>query len=248
MGKMKFKEITFKDKQIRGFLHQENSDHIVCILHGFMGNKVDHHFMLRTFGNEINQMGFNVYRFDFLGSGDSDGTFYDEESIEAQIEQCKYIVNQFKKENYKVHLFAFSLGGVIASHVAKEMDIETLFLLSPAGNFNEIILKMLNEFDRNKCFDINGFKINSAFIEESQKFEYFKEIEQFCGPIKIVQGSKDQYVTEASLQNYKRAYKHAEITLVDGADHCYSSLLHTDFVRKEIRSFYGKIKNMASKK
>lgn len=245
---MQFKEITFQDKQIRGFFHQENSDQVVCVLHGFMGNKADHHFMLRTFGDEINQMGFPVYRFDFLGSGDSDGTFYDEESIKAQIEQCKCIANHFKKKHYKVHLFAFSLGGVIASHVAKEMDIETLFLLSPAGNFNEIILKMLNEFDRNHCLDINGFKINPAFVDESQKFEYFKEIEKFCGPVKIVQGTCDQYVSKDSLQNYKSAYKQAEIVLVDGADHCYSSLLHTDFVRKEIRSFYGKIKNMGSKK
>lgn len=245
---MQFKEIDINDKRIRGFLHEADSDHVVCILHGFMGNKSDHHFMLRTFGDEINQFGFNVFRFDFLGSGDSDGTFYDEVCIESQIEQCKHIVRQFQSESYKVHLFAFSLGGVIASHVAKEVDIVSLFLLSPAGNFNEIIFHMLQQFDCDNRLDINGFRINPRFIEESQKFSYFKDIGKFRGLIKIVQGTKDQYVSVKSLQNYKSVYETADIVLIDGADHCYSRVLYTDLVRKEIHSFYGKVKDMASKK
>ncbi len=243
---MQFKEIIVNDKAIRGFLHEGKSNDVVCIVHGFMGNKSDHHFMFRTFGDDICQEGFSVYRFDFLGSGDSDGTFFEEESINSQINQCKCVVRQFQKENYKVHLFAFSLGGVIASHVAKEIKVESLFLLSPAGNFDEILFQMTSDSIDKNNLEVNGFKINPKLMEESRNFEYFNGIDRYQGPVKIVQGTNDQYVKMKSLHNYKKAYAKAEIVLVSEADHCYSKVSYTESVRKEIHDFYGKIKNLAS--
>lgn len=244
---MKYKEIKIQDKTIRGFLHEGTGHDIVCIIHGFMGNKADHHFMLRTFGDDICQEGFSVYRFDFLGSGDSDGSFFEEESIKSQIEQCQYIVRQFQKENYKVHLFAFSLGGVIASHVAKKMNVESLFLLSPAGNFDEILFQMTRDSMDESNLEVNGFKINPKLMEESKNFEYFSGIDRYRGPIKIVQGTEDQYVTMESLDNYKKAYTGAEVVLIPDADHCFSRISYTESVRKEVHDFYGRIKNLASK-
>ena len=80
---MKYLEFEHDKKTIRGFLHGENAEDVVLLMHGFMGNKVDHHFMMKTFAQDIAQEGFMSYRFDFLGCGDSDGEFFEEESIDA---------------------------------------------------------------------------------------------------------------------------------------------------------------------
>lgn len=244
---MKYQSFNFQGKLIRGFYYDNKSADVVLMFHGFTGNKVDHHFMMKTFCEDIARTGFNVYRFDFLGSGDSDGTFYEEERITSQIKQGEMLVDYYLSRGYQVHLFAFSMGGVVATHVTNGKQIKSMFLLSPAGNFDEILTEMLKL--GKPCgndYQLNGFHIHQDFIKEALCFPYFKNISCEC-PVKIVQGSKDQYVSKNSLKQYQKIYKQCDCTEIEDADHCYSTLEYTQAVRKEIVSFYGKIKNLAIK-
>ena len=120
---MKYLEVKHKDKTIRGFLHGNNKSDVVLIFHGFTGNKVDHHGMIKTIAQDIAFSGFSTYRFDFLGSGDSDGNFFEEESISSQIEQAKTVIQSFVEKKYKIHIFAFSMGGVVATHLLNDKNI-----------------------------------------------------------------------------------------------------------------------------
>lgn len=236
---MKYREFVCRNKIIRGFFYEGTCRELVIVVHGFTGNKVDHHRMLKTFTEEIVSCGYAAYRFDFLGSGDSDGKFFEEEGIAHRIDQMLYLVDEFQKEGYKVHLMGFSLGGVICAHSAKSRRIESLVLLSPAGNFPEIIDQMCG--DIKGIPEVNGFQINPEFIKEAKSFPYFAGIEDCCGLVKLIQGTKDQYVSMESLENFRRCFPESETVMVEGADHCYSSARFTEAVRKEIRNFYGKI-------
>lgn len=240
---MEYKEFSFLGKKIRGFFYPSYGNDLVLVLHGFTGNKADHHFMLKQFAECIHACGYSCYRFDFLGAGDSDGLFHEEASIASQIEQVKVLVNEFQKEGYRVHLFAFSLGGVIASHIAKQENIASLFLLSPAGNFNEVLKKMLQQAQPiEDGYDYSGFIIQTAFIQEANEFPHFDNIASYQGFVKLVQGDNDQFVSKESMENYRRSYKNIETVVIKNADHCFSSLQATNCVRKEIMNFYGKIK------
>ena len=239
---MIFKELIFNQKKIRGFLHEANTNELVIMVHGFMGNKIDHHFMAKRYAQDINECGFNVFRFDFLGSGDSDGSFFEDEGIAKQIAQLDFVINHFKALKYNVHLFAYSLGGVIATHVHE--DINSLFLLSPAGNFKDILKQMLNA--GKKYFDdyeFNGFHINKHFVQEANEFAYFENMLK-VNKVKIVQGSKDQYVSLKSYDMFKKIYPNCEAIMIENGDHCYTTIETTNIVRKEIIDFYGNIKNM----
>lgn len=242
---MEYREYNYTGKVIRGFFYPTHGRDLVLMLHGFTGNKADHHFMMKQFAESIQSCGYAAYRFDFLGSGDSDGSFYEEESIYSQIKQATYLVKEFQKEGYCVHIFAFSMGGVIASHVAKQERIASLFLLSPAGNFNEILKQMLSQgHPIQNGYDYDGFAIRKDFIQEVNEFPYFEGISSFQGNVKLVQGGSDQYVSKESMDLYKQSYKHIEVIEIKGADHCFRSLKDTECVRKEIIKFYGKIKIM----
>ncbi|MCI6811472.1 MAG: alpha/beta fold hydrolase [Lachnospiraceae bacterium] len=236
---MKYREFVYRNKIIRGFFYEGTGREVVIVVHGFTGNKVDHHRMLKTFTEEIVSCGYAAYRFDFLGSGDSDGEFFEEEGIVHRIDQMQYLVDEFKKEGYKVHFMGFSLGGVICAHTAKTRRIESMVLLSPAGNFPEIIDQMCG--DIKGIPEVNGFQINPKFIEEAKSFPYFEGIEDCCSLIKLIQGTKDQYVSMESLENFQRSFPESETVMVKGADHCYSSVRFTETARKEIKNFYGKI-------
>lgn len=236
---MRYREFVYQNKVIRGFFYEGTGRELVLVVHGFTGNKIDHHRMLKIFTEEIAACGYAAYRFDFLGSGDSDGNFFEEEGISRQICQVLSLVDEFRKEGYNIHLMGFSLGGVICAHAAKRADIRSLLLLSPAGNFPEIIDKMCGDYSG--IPEVNGFQINPEFIKEAKSFQYFEGIKDCCSLIKLIQGTRDQYVSMESLKNFQRNFPGCRTVMIEGADHCYSSGKFTEIVRKEIRDFYGKI-------
>ena len=73
------KPVIFKnnlEKQLVGILHlpeKEGKFPAVIICHGFKGNKTQRKFV--GLGRELAKNGIVVLRFDFYGSGDSEGNF-----------------------------------------------------------------------------------------------------------------------------------------------------------------------------
>ena len=84
------------------------------------------------------------FRFDFLGSGESDGNF-EEMTASKEIAEANTILNFVKKDPRidpnQVSLLGLSMGGLVASVLAGDRpdDIRRLALLAPAGNMYEII-------------------------------------------------------------------------------------------------------------
>lgn len=242
---MKFREFLFEDKLIRGFLHEGKREELIIIAHGFSGNKADHHFMFATYAKELAKLGYDVLRFDFLGGGDSDGLFIEDIRIQKQIDQLHKIIDEMKPNYKHIHLFGFSLGGVIASKTAAERDdISSLFLLSPAGNFSKIIAMMLKDAnDYGDFYDYNGFKVHKDLITEANTFPYYEGLKAYKRNVMIVQGSNDQYVSTQSLQAYQNIFQHSKTHVVEGADHCYTSVAYSDEVICKLKEFFGGTKD-----
>lgn len=240
MSKVSYREFHYNETIIRGFLHSDNHKELVVIVHGFTGNKSDHHFMFKTIADEIVTCGKDVLRFDFLGSGDSDGSFL-KLSIASQLKQTMYILNEMQKEYANIHLFGFSLGGVIASKVASEKtEIKSLFLLSPAGNFKDIVKKLLEGVPAyGDIYDYNGFGIHKNFVQEVSLYDFFENIARYQGQVKLVQGDCDQLVTMSTANEYLKHYQDVTFKIVQGADHCYASIEATKALLQEVRQFYG---------
>lgn len=234
---MEYREFRYQGKSIRGFFYRRKRKEVVLVVHGFTGNKVDHHRMLKIFSEDVAECGYSVYRFDFLGNGDSDGDFYKEEGIKKQIQQLVYIISEFQKEGYAIHLLGFSLGGVICSQTSNICNVKTLLLLSPAGNFNEIIDVMCCKTENG--IEVNGFGISKEFYQEAKLFLYFDRLENSCEKVKILQGTEDEYVSKESFYKFQDIYSKCEAVWIEEANHCYSTIKFTNAVRKEIKEFYG---------
>ena len=77
-------------------------------------------------------------------------------------------------------------------------------------------------------------------INEVRSYAFFNDL-TIAPKIKIVQGTKDQYVSIESFKTYCNILG-CESALIPEADHCFSKLSYTEQVVKEMLSFYGKIK------
>lgn len=238
---MFYQEIEINEKKIRGFLQKhEKQEELVIMLHGFSGNKNDHHFMFRTYANAILNEGYDVVRFDFLGSGDSDGVFEDI-SINSQCKQCDAIIKHYQKAYKKIHLWGFSLGGVVAALEASKWNCEiaSLFLLSPAFLLQEVMERILATSKKVLAgYDMTGFLVPDEFLEEVKNLN-LKSLNTYQGELKIVIGNRDQYIDLEKVIKVSSKYQQKiEYIEVDQADHCYSSIDLTKRVVEEMISFY----------
>ena len=138
------KPIVFEnlDQQLVGILYtpidlrfKDKSPGIV-MLHGFTGNKAESHRLFVQVARKLCANGYNVLRFDFRGSGDSDGEFEDM-TVQGEISDAKtaisFLMKQKTVDKSMVGVLGLSLGGRVASILATEdKRVRFVVLYSPA--------------------------------------------------------------------------------------------------------------------
>ena len=172
------KPVTFirDGMQIVGMLHipQKTSPQYpaVLLLHGFTGHKAESHFMFTRLARSLVKAGFVCLRFDFVGSGDSEGEFKDM-TILSELKDARvafqFLNDQPEVDPQKIGLLGLSMGGCIAALLAGENQlIRSLVLWSavahPVKQFQKYLDK--NHINDMRWFvDHNGFAIGENFLK-----------------------------------------------------------------------------------
>jgi len=227
-----------------GVLH--HPDESVCnfpavmLLHGFTGHKSESHFLFTRMARALASSGFLCIRFDFAGSGDSDGEFR-EMTIESELDDArtvlKYLGDHHCVDNGRIGLLGLSLGGCIASILAGENEsIRSLALVSAVANpeehfsrYTDMFPKMLTD-DGRWYIDRNGYPIGDRFFETLGDMKPLDKITKYKNPALIVHGKEDLIVSindahsYANILNSRNHGSLTEMSLIDGADHVFSSM------------------------
>ncbi len=148
--------------------------------------------------------GLNSVIFDFSGCGFSRGLF----RLSRWTEDLLDIVEKFER----VHLVAFSLGGVPATHIARLNRVKSLVLLATPCCF-DVMRKDLIKLAYEKALKDRTLKISELFEEFYEKFKRdmedfapIKWIDKVKCPILIVHGNEDDVIPfESSLRLYERS-------------------------------------------
>jgi len=94
-------EFTYNGKTLRGMMHLPDGIHgkvpMVAIFHGFTGNKMEPHFIFVKLSRQLEKVGIGSVRFDFYGSGESDGDF-SEMTFSGELEDARQIIKFIKNE------------------------------------------------------------------------------------------------------------------------------------------------------
>lgn len=138
----RYVEVKSCDLTLRGYLElpdgasSESPVPLLVMFHGFTGTLSEKHFVLSRLSRRVVASGVATLRFDFGGSGESDGEFINVTPL-TEVEDGQAILafgcGLPEVDQERVGLFGFSLGGFVAINVAaREQDrLKRLVLLSP---------------------------------------------------------------------------------------------------------------------
>ncbi len=233
-------EIQRNGMTLRGMMHKPDNFTgkipMALIFHGFTGNKMEPHFIFVKLSRRLEKAGIASLRFDFLGSGESDGEFKDM-TLSGEVEDAKTILNYSKTLDFvdpnRIFVVGLSMGGAVASMLAglHPQDIAALCLWAPAGNMGQLIQERIRyiedagiDISSMEYFDMGGNLIGKAFVHDVQSLDIFNIASSYEKQVLILHGDKDEAVPLKTSYRYLDAYGNkARLQVIKGADHTFNS-------------------------
>jgi alpha/beta superfamily hydrolase len=231
-------EIQSNGLTLRGMLHipEKTTEKIpmVCIFHGFTGNKMEPHFVFVKLSRMLAKKGIASVRFDFSGSGESDGDFIDM-TISKELEDAKAILNYVKSLDFvdtnKIGIVGLSMGGAVGSMLAGDCknDIKSLCLWAPAGNMGELVTSgrseaEIKEIRKAGFWDEDGLLVGTDFLDDILSIDIFGKAAAYDKNVLLLHGTKDQSVPLAVSEKYLDIYEtKAVLHIIEGSNHTFDS-------------------------
>ena len=236
------KPVVFKSggRQLVGQLHipekQRGPMPAVVFFHGFTGNKMEFRRIFVRTARALARMGIASLRFDFAGSGDSEGEFSamtPTSELQDAREALRFIRRQPGIDKKRIAVLGMSLGGMMAAYMlGEDQALRTGVLWNPVAHPWRRGEKMTDEEKRQLkqmgCIDMHGWALGKGFVDEMKRSAPLKAITKARCPVLLVQGEKDETVPVACAQDYQKAFRKTgrelAVHLVEGAGHCFESL------------------------
>lgn len=251
-----YQEIVRDGFVMRGMLHRPATGGkvpMVIMYHGFCGNKIEFNRFFWSIAKRLEENGIASIRFDFVGSGESDGKFSDM-CLRSECADAKAILEYVKTLDFvdtkRIALFGFSLGGLITSIIAPEVqdDIRGICLCSPAFCAkHEVVIEKeithlsIESVDRDGYVDIRGNRVGLGLFEDIRNLDMAKNFRAFFKDALVVQGLADPSVYHGYSEYYAGFYPKGRLHTIAGADHHYSSLEQRQELYQVLISFFKEI-------
>ncbi len=259
------KPVTFmnQNQQIVGILH--TPDNLkpgqkapgIVMFHGFTGNKSEAHRLFVHIARSLSSSGFIVLRFDFRGSGDSDGEFEDV-TLPGEVSDAEralsFLLEQENVDRERVGIIGLSMGGRVAAILAsKDERIKFVILYSAllrslskediGKKFSREILKKL---EAGEAVEISkGWYVKKEFFETIDYVVPLDVMSKIKVPILIIHGDEDKVIP---VEEAKRGYElikglneKNELYIIKGGDHTFSKREHTLEVIRKTLSWIGSL-------
>lgn len=205
----------------------------VALLHGFTGDRREDHWIFVKLARALAATGIASVRFDFYGSGESDGSF-EEMTVASELADAEVIWSYLRGQSWadasRMGVLGLSLGGAIAAQLAAHhaKELARLVLWAPAGNFGELILQGFESAPPSNSagpYENDGLEIGRALLEEAAQLELFEGVEAYRGPVLLVHGDEDQSVPLDVSRVYQARYgEQAVLHVVPGGSHTFTAL------------------------
>ncbi|MBC8536031.1 alpha/beta hydrolase family protein [Feifania hominis] len=220
---------------LRGMLHLPDEDDgaktpFVVLFHGFRGERNEKYFMHTELSRRLSRAGIGSVRFDFAGSGESDGRFEDM-TFGGELADAAVILNYVRSmpfvDQSRVALHGMSMGGAVAAVTAsREEGIRALSLWAPALTIDEktrggqVGGVDVTDIDQLGSVNAAGLRVGAGFCRDMRERDILSEAVRYGGPIQIVHGDSDQSVPLSVSQRYCELLGgRAELCVLPGVGH-----------------------------
>jgi dipeptidyl aminopeptidase/acylaminoacyl peptidase len=205
----------------------------VVLFHGFTGNRMEAHWIFVKCSRALAQAGIASLRFDFYGSGESDGEFR-EMSLRGEIADGRaavaFLRGQPGIDPERVGLLGLSLGGAVAAALAPSVQAKVVVLWSTVAHtarLRELVRKSAKKIPgKPGAVEFDAREISPRLVEDVLKVEPIRHLARFKGPTLIVHPEKDEAIPISHARDFLRAAgaDAKELVIIAGADHVYTSI------------------------
>jgi hypothetical protein len=231
--------VQFRNRRgrwLRGMLHRPEGRRRapgVVFFHGFTGDRLESHWIFVKCARALARAGIASLRFDFSGSGESEGEFRDAtlftEIADAE-DSVAFLRRQKGIDGARLGLTGLSLGGCVAAVIAPRVRARALVLWSAVAHPT-----LLRQLARTTAGPIPGSKgaleydareISPRFLAATRCVKPLAALKRFHGPTLVIHPEKDTAVPLSHATDLFRATA-AELkakVIVPGADHTFTSL------------------------
>ncbi len=193
------------------------SKSIVIMSHGFRGTHAGPARSFVDFARILNAHGYAVLRFDQINSGNSEGDFIDS-SFRQWVDTTAYLAERYLSAGYRVALLGQSMGATASAAAAYRPAIRgridglLLWVPDPKSTFSGSAETVSEE---------GGQLYRERFWLEARDENFFAAMEAYNGPIHLVYGENDRYVSpelrQRVIETVRR--KGQEVLILPGQDH-----------------------------
>lgn len=227
----------FENEGVRifGVLHhpQAKSDGGLVFCYPFAEERQEAHRVLVNFARNLAQGGFSVLRFDYRGTGDSEGDFGDYD-FHSRIKDILRAIEVIKEKTAvrKLGLFGLRLGATLAILAAKEVgEVHFMVLWEPILNikaylhqflrknlaiqlatYKEIKVtreELINQLLKGEKVNVEGYWLSGGFYTQAIEVDPLRDYPLDGRPSLIIQISKTQSISDPLQQKLlENALKH----------------------------------------
>ena len=235
----------------------------VLLLHGFTGTHLEPHRLFALMARQLAAAGIAAYRFDFRGSGDSEGDF-SEMTIGRELEDARAALNLLRSrgdiDTSRIGVLGLSMGGLVAALASEVENLKALCLWAPAApetllanfagqppaaihatfaaGFSGVEFPPGIRFDASSGhMDFGGNPVSKDFYLDAQTHDSLEAVKQHKGSSLVVHGTNDPTVPFALGERYAAALG-VEIHAVPGAGHTFESIPHAAEARRVTLEFF----------
>jgi len=213
-----------KHAHLAAVLHKAPGKKLVILCHGFTGSKQENGRLFVHTARAIQKAGLNALRFDFMGSGDSSGSF-NEMSPNTQIRDALDVLAWAQRRYTKIAFLGLSFGGattICASYQAKRKPDALLTWSSvPGFKWWRLEDRLTRNLNRNPLLP------GPRFFTDRPKVDVPESYVALEMPRLQIQGDNDipgfrEHFSEYCPKNDPRV-RHL---VIPGADHVFTNWTH----------------------
>lgn len=222
---------------IRGMLHlpQKAPFPLLLLFHGFQGNRIGSSAHLVDLARTLCEAGIGVGRFDFIGSGESDGRF-EEMTVSGELADLYRIVDYCRRycgeQAEGLYLAGHSMGASVAAMAAGEKlsAVDGLILLTPAGEVKERIADSIKALSDGQLIDpeypveINGQEVGEVFKTDADALEMLQTASAYAGPVLMIFGGQDETIPPKVAAQFAAVYPQGRILHLAECGHSFRSI------------------------
>ena len=235
--------IQNEGQKIFGVLHKpisENPYPVVIVCHGLGGHKVGRYRLYVNLATRLASVGIGTLRFDFRGSGDSEGDF-SEMTLESQVSDAKAVLEYIAKHPEiapgRIGVMGRSFGGAVTVlAVSQKPVVKSICLWAPVFNglqwenqWKQLKTVKLSRKMEEEMMTIDGQLPGLEFYRQFFSMHIERPLASLEAiPLMIIHGSQDKTVHvdngEKYLKERRKATGETRFIQLPHSDHDFTQL------------------------